>query len=190
MTDPTTNEPVIDVVVEGKEVPGLWQEYARFKAYLSDPNVLEAVSAHEAGHEFYFREIGGIDFEYFGPRIVLRRTESGYEFDCLSAMVRVKAFSPACAQLSELTKIGLVARASVAGGSVSKVIMKAADRGDQDDFELFKAACDKMVEKPDALTLWKLTQPKIDAEVADPVREAEILSLARKIKPLLFKWLR
>src|SRR6266436_7549722 len=95
-------EPIIDVQIEDVETRKdlrLWEKHDRFKAYLSNYSVLEAVAAHEAGHEFYFRKAGVTSFDYLGPRIVLSR--DGKDFDCLSASVQPRTFNPAYLQLGE-----------------------------------------------------------------------------------------
>jgi hypothetical protein len=181
-------EPVVTIHPDAPKGDAEFQQkLEQFKALLSGAEELHALAMHEAGHEFYYRQMGITGFDYYGP------SAGPGENDFFGASIDPTSWTDDFIHLESLTRIHLAARANTAGGSVTKFVVKRSDRGNHGDFKGFVAAS-SLVLSDHKLTLdlravWNKAEIETDREVRRLATKEKIKKIAVRIKPLLFTWL-
>jgi hypothetical protein len=180
-------EPIVITHPDAPKDADFLAKIEEFKILLSDADELIALAMHEAGHEYYYREMGITKFDYFGP------TAGPGRNDFFGASIEPIEWTDSFIHLGPLTRINLAARANTAGGSVTKFIVKRPDRGNHGDFSGFVTAS-SLVASEHKLTIdlkqvWDKAERQTDREVRRLTTKDKIKKIAIRIKPLLFRWL-
>src|SRR6266481_2476525 len=102
-------EPTITIHPEAPKDGDFLKKIEQFKALLTDGDELHALAMHEAGHEFFYREMGITRFDYFGPSAGPGRD------DFFGASIEPTHGTEDFINLEPLTRINLVAKANTAG---------------------------------------------------------------------------
>ena len=180
-------EPIITIHPDAPKDEEFLKKVEELRHRLTNADELHALALHEAGHEYYYRVMGITRFDYSGP------IAGPGKDDFFGASIMPTYATNAFINLEPLKRIYLVARASTAGGSVTKFIVKRSDRGNRADLDGFIKA-NLVILSEHKLTLnlkdvWDKAERETDREVRRFAIKNEIKRIAWNIKPLLFKWL-